>query len=48
MWDKIRMTVNRNIYPNRWRRLKQRHRMLLQFARPDLHSELHASPTETL
>ena len=47
-WDKIRMTVNRNIYPSRWRRLKQRHRMLLQFARPDLHSELHASPTETL
>lgn len=35
-WDEIRVAVNARLYPNRWRRLKRRHRMLLWFARPDL------------
>ena len=46
LWDELRVEVNRNLYPSRWRRLKRRHRMLLFFARPDLRSVLESSPGE--
>jgi hypothetical protein len=44
LWDELRVVVNRNLYPSRWRGLKRRHRMLLLFARPDLRTSLEASP----
>ena len=42
VWDEIRVTVNRKLYPCRWRHLKRRHRMLLLSARPDLRPALSA------
>ena len=42
LWDELRVLINRNLYPSRWRPLHQRHRLLLLFARPDLRSALDA------
>ena len=40
VWDKIRITVNANIYPNNWRPLSQRHRKQLGVRHPELRAEL--------
>jgi hypothetical protein len=42
LWDELRVLINCNLYPSRWRPLHRRHRMLLLFARPDLRSALDA------
>jgi hypothetical protein len=43
VWDRIRMAVNRLVYPNLWRPLARRHRLALWHAHPELRAAL-ASP----
>ena len=42
-WNQIRVTLNRCIYPSRWRPLLGRHRHQLRVSHPELRSELAAA-----